>query len=101
MSIQPLEQAVAVSRSVLANVTPNQLHDSTPCASWDVAELINHMVGGQAFFAAALAGEMPEGEAPDFAAGDFVAAFDEASAACTAGFGGGGVMENMYTLPFG
>ena len=101
MSTQPLEQTIAATRSVLVNVTPDQLGQPTPCASWDVAALINHIVGGQHFFAAGLQGEPPSGEEADFAAGDFVAAFDEASSACLAGFQAEGVMEKTYTLPFG
>ena len=77
MSTEPLQQAIATTRAVLAEVGPDQLHGPTPCASWDVAALVNHIVGGQYFFAAALKGEMPEGEPPDFSAGDFVAAFDD------------------------
>jgi uncharacterized protein (TIGR03086 family) len=38
---------------------------------------------------------------PDFAAGDYVAAFDEVSTACIEAFGAPGVMERMITLPFG
>jgi uncharacterized protein (TIGR03086 family) len=101
MSTQPLEQTIAATRGVLANVTHDQLGQPTPCASWDVAELINHIVGGQHFFAAGLSGEPPSGEQPDFAAGDFVAAFDDASSTCLAGFQAEGAMEKMYKLPFG
>ncbi len=101
MSTQPLEQTIAATRGVLVNVTPDQLGQPTPCASWDVAALINHIVGGQHFFVAGLEGEPPTGEQPDFAAGDFVAAFDDASSACLSGFQAEGAMEKMYKLPFG
>ena len=100
MSTAPLEQAVSVTRGVLAAVTPEQLGDPTPCASWDVAALINHIVGAQQFFLAGLTGT-PPAEAPDFAAGDYLAAFDEASTATIEAFGASGVMERMITLPFG
>ena len=46
MSTQPLEQAIAATRQVLAEVTADQLDDPTPCSSWSVRELINHIVGG-------------------------------------------------------
>jgi hypothetical protein len=39
---------------VLTGVSADQLGDATPCVSWDVAALINHIVGGQRFFLAAL-----------------------------------------------
>jgi len=100
MSTQPLEQAIAVTRGVLANVTPAQLGDPTPCESWDVAALINHIVGAHHFFLAGLSGKPPAASA-DYAAGDFVAAYDEVSAGVLAAFGADGVMERMITMPFG
>ena len=76
MSTQALEQAITAAKGVLAGVKPDQLSGPTPCASWDVAGLINHLVGGQYFFATMVKGEtMPEGDAPNFSTGDFVAAF--------------------------
>lgn len=101
MTTAPLEHAVAAARGVLVNVTADQLGDPTPCSSWDVAALINHIVGGQQFFADALSGQPPSGEQPDYAAGNFVAAFDDASSACIAGFQAEGVMERIHKLPFG
>ena len=101
MSTMPLQQAIAVSHSVLTNVTPDQLDLPTPCASWKVSDLINHMVGAHHFFAAALAGQPPSPPASDFSAGDFVAEFDNAAAADLAAFSAEGVMEKTFKLPFG
>jgi len=101
MSTQPLEQAISVARSVLASVTDDQLPSATPCASWNVSELINHMVGGQGFFTACVNGEMPSGDSPDFASGDFRAAFDEAASACLAAFQAEGAMAKTVKAPFG
>jgi len=84
----------------MANIEPTQLENSTPCESWNVAELINHMVGGQRFFAAGLKGEAPA-EAQNWAEGDYLAAFDEATAECVECFQQEGVMEQNFTLPFG
>jgi len=100
MSTAPLEQAIAATRGVLTGVKKDQLGADTPCASWKVSDLVNHIVGGQYFFVA-----MVEGAAPatteDFSAGDFVAAFDDGTAKCVAAFRGDGVMEKTLTLPFG
>jgi uncharacterized protein (TIGR03086 family) len=90
-----------VSRNVLSAVTPDQLRNPTPCASWDVAGLINHVVGAQRFFVAGLQGTPPSAAEGDDAAGDFVAAFDEASAECLAAFQGDGALDKMLDLPFG
>ncbi|HVA71078.1 MAG TPA: TIGR03086 family metal-binding protein [Acidimicrobiales bacterium] len=101
MSTEPLKTAVASTRSVLAGVKKSQLNDATPCAQWNVSQLINHIVGGQFFFTAALNGENIDGEAPDFSAGDFLGEFDTGSKLCLETFAGDGVMEKTVTLPFG
>jgi uncharacterized protein (TIGR03086 family) len=100
MSTRPLEEAIAVTRGVLAAVTPEQLGDPTPCESWDVAALINHIVGAQHFFLAGLTGNPPAASA-DYAAGDYLAAYDEVSGEVLAAFSADGVMEQMITMPFG
>lgn len=98
---QPLEQCIAVTRDVLSNVTADQMQNATPCASWNVAELVNHIVGGQHFFAAGMQGQPPSDESPDFASGDYMAAFDEATATTVAEFSAEGAMEKTVKLPFG
>ena len=100
MSTETFEQAVTTARGVLANVSQDQLHNSTPCKSWDVSELINHMVGGHVFFLAGMTGT-PPAETADFAAGDFVAAYDEATAATIEAFGADGALGRMVQMPFG
>ena len=100
MTTEVLEQTIATTRGVLAGVSRDQLDDQTPCAQWKVSDLINHIVGGQYFFAGGVLGEPPAG-ATDFAAGDFVADFDAGARRCVEAFNGDGVMEKMLTLPFG
>jgi uncharacterized protein (TIGR03086 family) len=101
LSTQALEAAIQSTRGVLANVRRDQLELSTPCASWTVADVVNHVVGGQFFFASSMNGEAPGDERPDFAAGDFLASFDEGSAASLAAFGADGAMQRTVHLPFG
>jgi uncharacterized protein (TIGR03086 family) len=101
MSTPHLETAVASTRGVLASVSPGQLDDATPCRAWKVRDLINHVVGGQFFFAGSVTGQAAAGEAPDFASGDYLAAFDEGSTQCLAAFQTPGVMEASFDLPFG
>ncbi len=101
MSTKPLELAIASTRGVLTGVSADQLDAPTPCAAWKVSELINHIVGGQAFFANGARGQAPSGEDVDYSSGDFVATFDQAAADCLAAFAADGVMEQMLELPFG
>jgi uncharacterized protein (TIGR03086 family) len=105
MSTETLERAFASTRNILANVKADQLDDPTPCVSWDVRRLINHIVGGTHWFAMSTnAGASPENdttEDTDYAGGDFLAAFDEGSAAAVAAFGAPGALEKCIRLPFG
>jgi uncharacterized protein (TIGR03086 family) len=105
MSTEALAQAFADTRGVLVNVTPDQLDLPTPCASWKVRDIVNHIVGGSQWFAASVtAGESPVIEESDFselADGDFVAEFDKGVAASVAAFGAPGAQEKMVKLPFG
>lgn len=102
MSATPLEQAVATAKQVLAGVKPDQLSATTPCASWKVSDLVNHMVGGQFWFGTVAKGEtMSEDAAPDFSAGDFAATFAQASAGAVAAFNADGAMDSTMQLPWG
>ncbi len=102
MTTEMLERAFASSRSVLVNVTPDQLALTTPCASWDVRALINHMVGGPFYFAASVNdGVHPERGASDYATGDIVASYDDGTVQAVAAFAAPGAFERMVTLPFG
>ena len=99
MFTQPLEEAIASSRSILGNVTAEQLDDATPCASWKVRDVINHMIGTHQYFIGAITGLPPA--IGDPASGDFMAAFDEATGACLDAFQADGVADRTITLPFG
>lgn len=105
MATEALERAFASTRKVLVGVGPDQLDEPTPCVSWDVRRLINHIVGGSHWFGiSTAAGASPADdttEDTDYAAGDFVAAFDEGVANAVAAFGAPGAQEKMIELPFG
>jgi uncharacterized protein (TIGR03086 family) len=101
VTIEPLEQAIASTRGVLAGVSKQQLGDATPCTRWKVSDLINHIVGGQYFFEAGARGLPNEGGDADFAATDFVGAFDDAADRTLSAFRAEGVMDRTLTLPFG
>jgi len=102
MVTENLARAFASTRAVLSNITADDLDKPTPCKSWVVRDLVNHIVGGAHWFGASTeAGVAPEGEETDWTTGDIVASFDEGVARAVAAFDAPGAQEKIIKLPFG
>lgn len=105
MSTEGLAAAFGTVRNVLSNVTADAYDQPTPCASWDVRRLVNHIVGGAHWFAITTnAGAAPADdttEATDYTDVDVLAAYDRGTTAAMAAFGADGAMERNIALPFG
>ena len=105
MTTETLAQAFAMTRGILDNVTPDDYDKATPCKSWNVRGVVNHIVEGANWFALCV----NEGAAPDpdpthgvdYAAGDVLASYDQGVAATLAAFGAPGAQERIIKLPFG
>jgi uncharacterized protein (TIGR03086 family) len=97
-----LAQAFASTAGVLSGVDDQNLDGSTPCASWQVRELVNHIVGSAAYFAVTVeTGEAPAGgDMPDFCEGDFVTEFNRSAARAVKAFEAEGAMDKTLKLPF-
>jgi uncharacterized protein (TIGR03086 family) len=97
-------QAAAI-RDLIANTSPDQMDNATPCAKWTVRDLVNHMVGGGAMFGAALKGDPVEmdlaGPMPDLLGDDPTAAWDGAVQTFSEGVDSPGALERDIVLPFG
>jgi uncharacterized protein (TIGR03086 family) len=104
MTAELLAKCYASTRGVLANVTPEQLEGATtPCASWSVRELVDHIVDGTTWFAlTAETGRPPADHVyPAYTADDLVEVFDAGSARAVQAFAADGAMERIMHLPFG
>jgi uncharacterized protein (TIGR03086 family) len=100
VSTDSLASALAAARDELTRVNTERLASPTPCRSWDVRGLVNHMVGAPRVAASRVGGkEIPDDE--DFAAGDFVGSHDETSKVVLAAFGSPGALEREIQFPFG
>lgn len=102
MTTENLERAFATTRGILTNVKLDQLNDDTPCASWQVRDLINHIIGGSFYFAETV--NNGKGTSPseaDFTGPDMVATYDDGIAQAVAAFNKAGAMERSVELPFG
>ncbi len=101
MSTQQYEQSIAEFHQVLAAVSPDQLTDATPCASFNISQLIDHTIGTQSMIVDALQGKPFNMTAVEVAPGEKVATFDRAAADAVAELNREGAMEKTVTLPFG
>src|SRR5580698_8763177 len=102
MTIKILTGAVASTHRVLQNVPPGALDGTTPCSEWNVADLINHIVGATTFFADLAEGrDGAGGAADDVTSGDFRAAFDGEARRLVAAFSREGALDRVMMLPSG
>ena len=95
-----LTRAFDATLTVLVQVQPDQLDAPTPCASWDVRSVINHIVDAARWWAGRVTGDEPEPDV-DYTAGDFVAAYRDSMKIAIAAFSADGVPDRMIALPFG
>jgi uncharacterized protein (TIGR03086 family) len=102
VSVETLQRAFASTGAVLNLVSPEHLDQPTPCASWQVRELVNHIAGGPSFFAeVAETGAFPSGRDPvDHAAGDFTGTFQRDTILAVQAFSRPGAGDQIVALPF-
>jgi uncharacterized protein (TIGR03086 family) len=95
-----LSRAASSTMEVLRQVRAEQMTAPTPCASWDVHALINHFVGTPRWWAALIDGK--DGDpAPDYAAGDYVAAYEESIRIACAAFTAEGALQRVARMEQG
>jgi len=102
-----LSSAFDSTMGVLRKVEPHDLAKPTPCASWEVRALINHIISAARWWAAMVSGDpgLEAAEGTDYVGadgdGDFVAAYEESIRVTLGAFGAPGAAERMVTVPFG
>lgn len=102
MSAEVLRQAFGSTSGVLARISADEFDKPTPCASWKVGDVINHLVGGTTFFAVtAESGVAPApAEGADHLRGDFKAAYDQGAERAVKAFSAEGAMDKIMRLPY-
>lgn len=80
-----LQSALDQVAALIDGLTPEQATLPTPCASWDVARLVNHLVADTANFTVAARGEMPDWRRPagELGPDEWAAAFRAGAATVT------------------
>jgi uncharacterized protein (TIGR03086 family) len=98
--IDLLASAFDKTERIMARVSPDQAQLPTPCGEFDVARLVDHLVGWAKSFEARLTGGTFEGDPNDYRAGaDPAADFHDAAAAITGAYRDGG--DSAEQLPVG
>jgi uncharacterized protein (TIGR03086 family) len=90
-----------VAGKVISQITPEQLSLPTPCAGWNVRDVIEHVVSGQRRSAARLAGEQAPDEDRDVLGDHPAADFRASFAALNGVFGEPGFLERTVPTPLG
>lgn len=98
-------RAVAGFGALVHAVGPDHWHRPTPCADWDVRQLINHVVGENAWAVPLLAGRTI-GEVGASLDGDLLGddpgqAWDQRAAAAASAVAGDGVLDRVVHVSFG
>jgi uncharacterized protein (TIGR03086 family) len=98
-----LERACQSTAAVLAMVRSDDLDRPTPCASWNVRDVVNHIVGGTGYFAelAEKGAVTDRGDDADGTSADFAATFQRQAERLVAAFRAPGAMAKPMKLPFG
>ncbi|MEA3056518.1 MAG: hypothetical protein QOD30_1950 [Actinomycetota bacterium] len=96
--ITQLDHVVPLLDGLVASLRDEDLGRATPCTSFDVRQVLEHMVGGATMFAAAFRGtEPPAGPLPD----DIVAAFPGAMERLRDAVHAPGALDRTIAAPFG
>ena len=96
-----LDRALDQTGAVIGRVTPAQAGLPTPCRSWDVRTLVNHVVDEVNQFALVTAGSPRRPAASDALGDDWAASYAGAADALRAAWRQPGVLERTVKLPMG
>lgn len=94
---QQLSELMPVLREVVGGVGPDDLTRSTPCASFDIAGVLEHMIGGASAFAPAFRGAEPGAPLE----GDVLARWSAAMTELVGAVTSEGALERTLQTPFG
>jgi uncharacterized protein (TIGR03086 family) len=95
--LQQFELVGPALGGVVANITPDQLDNPTPCRRFTVRGVLEHMIGGATGFAAAFRGE----EAPEADLSDPLRDFGPCLGALAGAISAPGALDRTVAAPFG
>lgn len=98
--IAQLDTIVPLLNDLVASLDGDRLDAPTPCADFDVRQVLEHMVGGATAFAAAFRGEASSSPPAD-ATGDVLGGFGPAMANLQDAMRSPGALDRTIAAPFG
>jgi uncharacterized protein (TIGR03086 family) len=99
--VKRIEEATAHAGKIVKGVKQDQLSNTTPCAEYDVRDLLNHMIGGLEMLGEAASGGKPAMPEGDQFGDDPAATYDERRAKLVQAVKGEGVFDRNWEMPFG
>ncbi|HEY1636687.1 MAG TPA: TIGR03086 family metal-binding protein [Acidimicrobiales bacterium] len=97
--------ALAAMRPVVAAIDPRQMTEPTPCADWNVGELLNHLVSGNWWAAELARGATIDGVGSrldgDQLGADPLDAYDRSAEAAAAAFEAPGALDAPCAVSYG
>jgi uncharacterized protein (TIGR03086 family) len=100
-SVDLLARTLAQTEAIVARVRPEQATLPTPCASWDVRALVNHVVHDVQQFTVTVHGGEWDPKDADVTGHDWAGAFREGASSLLAAWRRPGALEQTVKLPFG
>ena len=100
--IEMYSRAAGRTHEVVANIRKDHLDNPTPCEEWNVAHVLDHLIGGCITVAAGARGEKSAaiGE-PGNLGEDYVESFRTASQGAIDAFREPGALDKEFTFPWG
>ena len=96
-----LARALDQAGGAIGRVRPEQATLPTPCRSWDVRALVNHVVQDVQHFTASASGQPWEPDDRDLIGDDWAGAYGRAAAALLGVWRQPGALDRTLRLPFG
>jgi uncharacterized protein (TIGR03086 family) len=99
--LDQLSKAVDQTEGVISRISGDQAELPTPCESWDVDDLIGHVVDDLHRFTARAAGSENGGPADQSTSDDWVGTYREAADGLLSAWQRDGALDRTVKLPFG
>ena len=99
--MQRLSRALDQTDGIISRARPEQANLPTPCASWDVRALINHVVHDVQQFTGMASGARYEKSDADVIGDDWTGAYRKAAEALLEAWRRDGALDRKIQLPFG